>query len=348
MQWNSRLTCDPPLLNELLLPPLYPGLKNMVLGQSAIFRLWFGQIISRGDFLIMKGPPSSAKIGISTSPSILIPGDEDFEPLSPMANKSQNAKHFDINKVEAKTDEVESQSDEKIPGIYTEAPPVSGLMRRLRKILGLTNNFGKLLHPKQWSSPNAPVYDESVDPLNLSSTSGESHPMSRTYFDTRVEPLETKLWHGFFQPQGDQARLSFSLFEDIWHLLTVDLPLMKVLLIEISIELLLILTTTILLTLLSLATGENTHETTGELFVFKLLLSLSTVRLSTDSVWGWREGPVSPPVEVILLSLHSWLHWLLLNIASAIVVARAMRPLKQVRRGRGGEGGEEREEKDHG
>jgi hypothetical protein len=290
--------------------------------------------------ILMKGPPSSAKIGISTSPSILIPGDEDFEPLSPMANKS-HARHFD-------SDELESQSDEKIPSIYTEAPPVSGRMRRLRKILGLTNNFGKLLHPKQWSSPNAPVYDESVDPLNLSSTSGESHPMSRTYFDTRVEPLETKLWHGFFQPQGDQARLSFSLFEDIWHLLTVDLPLMKVLLIEISIELLLILTTTILLTLLSLATGENTHETTGELFVFKLLLSLSTVRLSTDSVWGWREGPVSPPVEVILLSLHSWLHWLLLNIASAIVVARAMRPLKQVRRGRGGEGGEERDEKDHG
>lgn len=62
----------------------------------------------------------------------------------------------------------------------------------------------------------------------------------------------------------------------------------------------------------------------------QLLLSLSTVRLSTDSVWGWREGPVSPPLEVVVLSLHSWLHWLLLNVASAIVVARAMRPLRQV------------------
>ena len=197
-------------------------------------------------------------------------------------------------------------------------------------MLGLNYNYGKLLHPKEWSSPSKPIYDEAVDPLNLSETSGEAHPNSRTFFDTRVEPLETQMWDDFFQPQGDQARLSFSLFEDIWHLLTVDLPLMKVLLIEIAIEVFLILTTTILLTLLSLATGQNTHETTAELFIFKLLLSLSTVRLSTDSVWGWREGPISPPIEVILLSLHSWLHWLLLNIASAIVVARAMRPLKQV------------------
>ncbi|GMH63104.1 hypothetical protein TL16_g11326 [Triparma laevis f. inornata] len=132
--------------------------------------------------------------------------------------------------------------------------------------------------------------------------------------------------------QGDQAALSFSFVEDIWHLLTVEMSMFKVLLLEISVEIFLILCTAIILTLLAHVSGaaDDSHETTGSLFVFKLLLSLSTVRLSTDSVWGWREGPVSPPLEVIILSLHSWFHWLLLNIASAIVVARAMRPLRQV------------------
>jgi len=281
----------------------------------------------------MKRPQLAAKIATTNSSSTLPQSDAQFEPLSPLANKVP--KHFPKEEEEEKKAAIteEATTDEKKPQhTYPPVPQINRRMRWLRRILALSNQNGKLLHPKEWSSPTEPMYDDSVavDPLNLSETSGEAHIDSRTFFDTRVEALETKMWDDFFQPQGDQARLSFSLFEDIWHLLTVDLPLAKVLLLEISLELLLIILTTIFLTLLALAMGENSLDTTGELFVFKLLLSLSTVRLSTDSVWGWREGPISPPIEVILLSLHSWLHWLLLNVASAIVVARAMRPIKQV------------------
>ena len=210
-------------------------------------------------------------------------------------------------------------------------PPVTSTQRWIRRRLGLGHEYGMLKHPDEWVTKKA-EYDHGADPLNLGPTAGEAHPKSRDHLDLRMRDVEWGFWNEFFQPQGDQARLSFSLVEDVWHLLTVDLSMTKVLLLELSMEALLILVTTLILMLLGYVTGsgDESHETVGNLFTTKLLLSLSTVRLSTDSVWGWREGPVSPPLEVLALSLHSWLHWLLLNIASAIVVARAMRPLRQV------------------
>jgi hypothetical protein len=54
------------------------------------------------------------------------------------------------------------------------------------------------------------------------------------------------------------------------------------------------------------------------------------VRLSTDSVFGWREGPESSGIETLLLTTESWLHWLLLNITSAIIVARALKPQRKL------------------
>ena len=53
---------------------------------------------------------------------------------------------------------------------------------------------------------------------------------------------------------------------------------------------------------------------------------MTTVRLSTDSVFGWEESDPSTDYEVLFLTLEGWIHWLLLNLFSAIIVTRAMRP----------------------
>jgi hypothetical protein len=129
-------------------------------------------------------------------------------------------------------------------------------------------------------------------------------------------------------PEGrDDALRSVSLGEDLWHILTVDMSLPRLLMLEIYAEFFFILTGAVLLTLVAAAEGASLDST---LFGEKLLLSFTTVRISTDSVYGWEEKTPSTKPEIVILALLGWFHWLLLSIAGAIIVTRALKPLQQV------------------
>ena len=54
------------------------------------------------------------------------------------------------------------------------------------------------------------------------------------------------------------------------------------------------------------------------------------MRLSTDSIFGWEGRRASSGIEVAILALQGWFHWILLSVAGAVIVARALKPLRQV------------------
>ena len=123
--------------------------------------------------------------------------------------------------------------------------------------------------------------------------------------------------------RGDLSAFT-STMEDIWYQLTVSMSVSRVLLLEVLVEAGIILAFALLLWLLAMAEGPSGHSSFGS----KLALSLSSVRLNTDSIFGWKERPASSPAEVVLVA-EGWLHWLLLNVAGAVIVARALLPDRQ-------------------
>ena len=143
--------------------------------------------------------------------------------------------------------------------------------------------------------------------------------------------------HNFFKknfqmrfsiPEGrSDALLSLSLGEDIWHILTVDMSLPRLLLLEVLIEFTFIFIGSVALTSVAAAEGQDLDS---DLLSSKLMLSLTTVRISSDAIFGWAERTPSTKPEIAVLALLGWFHWLLLSVAGAIIVARALRPLQQV------------------
>ena len=125
--------------------------------------------------------------------------------------------------------------------------------------------------------------------------------------------------------RGDLSAFT-STMEDIWYQLTVSMSVSRVLLLEVLVEAGIILAFALLLWLLAMAEGPSGHSGFGS----KLALSLSSVRLNTDSIFGWKERPASSPAEVAVLVAEGWLHWLLLNVAGAVIVARALLPHRQM------------------
>jgi len=143
-----------------------------------------------------------------------------------------------------------------------------------------------------------------------------------------VHRAERDIHKATFAAEGDEGALSVSLAEDVWYLLTEDLSMWAVLRLEIALEVLVIVGFAILLTLASLA--EAGGPDVGDIFRGKMLLSLTSVRLSTDSIFGWQSKSASSGLEVAILAVQGWVHWLLLSLAGAVIVARALRPLQQV------------------
>ena len=117
-----------------------------------------------------------------------------------------------------------------------------------------------------------------------------------------------------------------SLGEDIWHVLTVEMSLSRLLALEIFAEFLHIFLAS--LALVFVAACEETID--GDVLTRKMLLSLTTVRIASDSIFGWQERTPSSKPEVCVLALLGWSHWLLLSVAGAVIVARALKPLQQV------------------
>lgn len=154
--------------------------------------------------------------------------------------------------------------------------------------------------------------------------------VQRTTIDSRLSEVEEKVWRATNAAEGDEMALSISFGEDIWHLLTVDLSIAKLLVLEATVELFMIVSFAMLMFLVDIAEGFTDDQTKAELFRSKLLLGLTAVRLSTDSIFGWEGRRASSGIEVAILALQGWFHWILLSVAGAVIVARALKPLRQV------------------
>ncbi|GHP02476.1 hypothetical protein PPROV_000123300 [Pycnococcus provasolii] len=127
---------------------------------------------------------------------------------------------------------------------------------------------------------------------------------------------------------GDETAFSGTLVEDIWHKLTFELSVVSLLALELALELALIVATATVLT--AVETVEQWHVPTANVLTTKLMLALTTVRLSTDSVFGWTPRPPSSVAEVFVIAVEGWAHWVLLLITGTVIVARALHPLQQL------------------
>ena len=141
-----------------------------------------------------------------------------------------------------------------------------------------------------------------------------------------VHTADRRIFKETFAAEGDEGALSVSLAEDVWYLLTEELSIWAVLRLEIALEVLLIVGFALALTVVSAVE----HGARDGMIRDKFLLSLTSVRLSTDSIFGWQARSASSGYEVFVLAVQGWTHWLLLSVAGAVIVARALRPLQQV------------------
>ena len=229
--------------------------------------------------------------------------------------------------------------------------PISRMERLVRRAWGLPTGEGFFCeHPRNPSARRAPGYhhvnergntmmmetgtwEEAVDAVEKAMKYAPGRGANDV--DTRREHERREDYdlglHNFFKknfqmrfsiPEGrSDALLSLSMGEDIWHILTVDMSLPRLLLLEVLIEFTFIFIGSVALTLVAAAEGQDLDS---DLLSSKLMLSLTTVRISSDAIFGWAKP------EIAVLALLEWFHWLLLSVAGAIIVARALRPLQQV------------------
>lgn len=155
---------------------------------------------------------------------------------------------------------------------------------------------------------------------------------TRKGIDSGLSAIEEEAWRTTMMAEGDENELSVSLAEDVWHLLTVDLSIARLLALEVMLELANIMFFAVVMFCVDLLEGSATGDDAIPLRLFrsKLLLSLTAVRLSTDSIFGWTGRRASSGAEVAVLAFQGWFHWLLLSVAGAVIVARALKPLRQV------------------
>ena len=122
--------------------------------------------------------------------------------------------------------------------------------------------------------------------------------------------------------EGEASVFSFGTLEDVWFRLVHELSWSKLIVGELISELLVILLCGSLLTLAQVIEEQNVR------FRDNVILALTTVRLSTDKIFGWQPTKASTPLEITVLAIYGWIHWLLLSVASALIVARALRPAR--------------------
>ena len=111
------------------------------------------------------------------------------------------------------------------------------------------------------------------------------------------------------------------------------MPVMRVLYLELAVETVVIVAFAVVLWLLAIAEKQEGADAVGPewtAFSTKLALSLSSVRLNTDSIFGFKPRPVSSGTEIMVLVIEGWFHWLLLQVAGAIIVSRALLPHRQM------------------
>ena len=122
--------------------------------------------------------------------------------------------------------------------------------------------------------------------------------------------------------EGEASVFSFGTLEDVWFRLVHELSWFQLIVGELLSEMLVILLCGSLLTLAQVIEEQNVR------FRDNVILALTTVRLSTDKIFGWQPTKASTPLEITVLAIYGWIHWLLLSVASALIVARALRPAR--------------------
>ena len=177
-------------------------------------------------------------------------------------------------------------------------PHTSALTRVLRRLVGLPHergiytrhpefnrrkSRGRLEHGADGQTRFVP--EDSVDDF-ADLERGDAHVRShdtrpRTGIDAPLALLEEKVFRMGAAGEGDVTELSVSLAEDVWHMLTVDLPVSRLLLLEISLEVCVIVSFAVVLLVVDIAESstEDGADAPGALLRGKLLLSLTAVSL---------------------------------------------------------------------
>ena len=91
--------------------------------------------------------------------------------------------------------------------------------------------------------------------------------------------------------------------------MTVTMPVMRVLYLELAVETVVIVAFAVVLWLLAIAEKQEGADAAGPewtAFSTKLALSLSSVRLNTDSIFGFKPRPVSSGAEIMVLVIEGW------------------------------------------
>ena len=216
-------------------------------------------------------------------------------------------------------------------GFYAEHPSKPNA-RRVPGYLENVNGTTTLLQKDSWRDVEDATrerYKVNAQPPP-SSKAGPREYERRTAHDFHVHSKEniinTTSGGGAYEGVDDCLR-SVSLAEDVWHLLTVDMSLTGLLTLEIVLEFTFMFLSSVVLCLIATCEGDTLDS---EMMNQKLLLSLTTVRISSDSIYGWQTRTPSTKPEIAMLALLGWAHWLLLSVAGAVIVARALKPLQQV------------------
>ena len=154
----------------------------------------------------------------------------------------------------------------------------------------------------------------------------EKRTNSDFHVHSRKSIINSTSGGGAYEGRDDCMR-SVSIAEDVWHVLTVDMSLFRLLVLEIFTEFTVMFLSAVMLVFIAVCEGNTMDD---ELLNQKLLLAFTTVRISSDSIYGWQERAPSTKPEIAVLALLGWVHWLLLSVAGAVIVARALKPLQQV------------------
>jgi len=199
-----------------------------------------------------------------------------------------------------------------------------------RSLLGLTVPSGeRFVHPDH--RPGARSFDDAPSSFHRDAPDADSASSSRDRFDASVYDKDFAIRNAVRAREGRASLVSFGFTSDLWFALVNEYRWATVVALEVGLEVALIAACGLALWVIARLEDAGSEEERGRgrpSFRSKILLALTTVRLSTDSIYGWRESDPSSAAEVFVLACFGWAHWFVLSIASALIVARALRPQK--------------------
>ena len=148
--------------------------------------------------------------------------------------------------------------------------------------------------------------DGSVPTRVTTETVGDERLESRKEFDPVVFDNADTVTPTIVALEGDVSVYSFGTAEDFWFAVVNQWSWASLILGEIVLEATSIFSCAALLTLVAIIEGRGGVD--AHTLGANLLLSLSTVRLSTDKIFGWNPTEPSSEAEVFVLAVFGWLH----------------------------------------